>query len=190
METRVGVRGEVLPLTSLDHLSVFDDHDVVAPLEGGQMVGYDKDRSLPDQSVHRALDCRLGAAVEPRGGLVEDDETGVLEKDARERKHLCLAGGEPTPIWLKCRVEAVRQRFVPSRQAHLIEHGDQTGVGNASIKEGKIVPHSSVEEPYVLCDEADPCCGGRRAGSLGCRALQVTPGPRRGRTGERGALLP
>jgi len=50
-----------------------------------QAMGNDDRRAAGQQAVQRPIQQRLRQRVEPAGGFVQNDQTRVLEEDARQR---------------------------------------------------------------------------------------------------------
>jgi hypothetical protein len=64
--------------------SFFEDQDVIDTLYRGQVVGDDDRRAALQQAAHGAVDSSFRKRVESRRRFVEDDETGIFQKDASE----------------------------------------------------------------------------------------------------------
>ena len=89
--------------------AVVEDHDDIGILDGGQAVRDDEHRAALHQLIHAALDDGLGACVDGRGRLVEDQHGGVAEKDARDGEQLSLADRDVLGIAVERGVVAARQ---------------------------------------------------------------------------------
>jgi hypothetical protein len=81
----------------LDHAALVDDIDAVGVLHGRQAVG-DQDRGAAGhQPLQRRLDLGLALGVERAGGLVEQQDRGVLQEGAGDGDALALAARQARP---------------------------------------------------------------------------------------------
>ena len=103
----------------------------------------------------RALDQLLGGRVEPRRGLVEDHQAGVLQEDPGEGQQLRLARRQPTAPVAKLGVQSLGQGAVPAPQAQVAEHLQDALVGDRGVEQRQVVAHRGPEELHVLGDHAD-----------------------------------
>src|ERR1700694_363454 len=78
----------------LDDPAVLQHDDQVGIPNRRQPVRDDEGRSTGEQEPQRPLDLALGADVDRRSGLVEDEETGIGKERARQRDELPLAERE------------------------------------------------------------------------------------------------
>ena len=118
------------------------------------MVGDDETRGAAQQLEHGAVYTTLGGRVEPRGGLVEDDETRVLEEDAAKGQKLRLAGGQATGG--DRRVEAVGQAAIPIHQSEGFQAAEDGGVVDGLVEEGQVLAHRGAEDLHILRHHAHP----------------------------------
>ena len=72
-----------------------------------EAVGDDERRAAVEQPAQRALDPPLGADVDRRRRLVEDEDARVGEQRARERDELALAEREAEAALAELRLVAV-----------------------------------------------------------------------------------
>ena len=79
---------------ALDDPPVVDDEDLVGVAHGGQAVGDDDDGAPGRQAGQGGVDVALGGRVGLGGGLVQDQDRGVLEVGARQGDALALPAGE------------------------------------------------------------------------------------------------
>ena len=102
-----------------------------------------------------ALDQALGAGVERRGRLVEDQDRRVLQDHARDRDPLLLAARElqarARRPWCRSR-PAGRDEVVDLRRAR---RGLDLGLGGAGAAVGDVRPDGVVEQDGVLRHQAD-----------------------------------
>ncbi len=101
---------------ALDDASSVDDDDLVGGLRRGEAVRDGNRGATPRQRVEGALEPHLGARVDGRGRLVEDEQVRVGEVGAREGDELAFTGGERLAALADVRGEAERQRGDPSRR--------------------------------------------------------------------------
>src|SRR5690606_3959891 len=79
---------------ALDDAAMVQHQDLVRMHHGGEAVGDDQGGAAAGDAVELGLDRLFGARVERRGGLVEDQDGGVLEQRAGDGHALLLAAGE------------------------------------------------------------------------------------------------
>jgi hypothetical protein len=65
-----------------------------ARLDGGKAVRNDDAGAARDEVIERVLDEALAFGVEAGGGLVEDEDGGVLDDGAGDGEALALAAGK------------------------------------------------------------------------------------------------
>ena len=95
VEAPVGAVGvEKLSVGALfDDAAFFHDDDDVGVANRGQAVRDDEGRAALAQGVHGLLDVHLGAGIDRRGGLVEDEQRRLSQEGTRDGDELALAGG-------------------------------------------------------------------------------------------------
>ena len=100
---------EQLPVGALlEHFASVHDDDAVGVSHGREPVG-DDERGAPAQDAAQPLlDEHLGARVDRRGRLVEDEDRGVADDRARERDELPLTGRQRPAALADGRVEPFR----------------------------------------------------------------------------------
>src|SRR5713101_3310771 len=77
-----------------DHAAVLDDEDAIGIHDGMQPMRDHDSRSSATEMLDGALHLPLGFGIERSGGLVQEDDRGILEQRARNRDALALAAGE------------------------------------------------------------------------------------------------
>ena len=82
---------------ALGDSAVVEDDDLIGVDDRRKAVGDHHRGAAPGDSVERFLDGLLGAAVERRGGFVEDQDRGVLEQGAGDGDALLLAADSLSP---------------------------------------------------------------------------------------------
>ena len=101
---------ELLVVAALHDAAVLHDADAVGVAHRGQPVRDDEGRAPGHERVHAALHDLLGARVDRRGRLVQDEGRRVGDGRPRDGEQLALALGEPRPV-------ARYDRPVPVRKA-------------------------------------------------------------------------
>ena len=139
----------------LQHTPLLQDHDLVHPLDGHQVVGYDDDRPVLPESLDGFLYQRLRAPVEPRRRLIEDHEPSVAQEDSREGQELRLARREAA-AGLQHRIQAPWHRREPLPESQLVNNLQEPLVGDLRVEERQVVSYGTVEKLHVLGDHADP----------------------------------
>ena len=62
----------------LDDLPALKDHNFIDFFDRAQMMS-DNDTCSPlEQFLHRSIDASFRCRIEPRGGFIENNETGIL----------------------------------------------------------------------------------------------------------------
>ena len=82
---------------ALGDVSGVDDEDLVGITDRGQAMGDDDDGPPSRQPGQGLVDVTLGGRVGLGGGLVKDEDGGVLEVGARQRDALTLPSGRNPP---------------------------------------------------------------------------------------------
>ena len=82
----------------LDDAAAFDDVDEIGGDDRRQPVGDDERGPPAHEARERPLDLPLGLGVEGGGGLVEQQDGGVLQHGARDRQALALAARQLDPV--------------------------------------------------------------------------------------------
>ncbi len=85
--------------------------DQVGSPHGGQSVRDDQGRAPLHQVGERLLDLALGALVEVRGRLVENQDRGVLQQRPRDGDTLPLPPGQPEAALPEQGLVPLRQLF-------------------------------------------------------------------------------
>ena len=100
---------QLVVTAGFDHASVLDDEDTIGVDHRVQPVRDHDRRSSLAEMLDGALHLPLGFRIERSGGLVEQDDRGILEQRARDRDALALAAGEPRAV-------LAHRRIVPARK--------------------------------------------------------------------------
>lgn len=83
---------------TLGDASGVDDEDLVGVTDGGQAVGDDDDRPSGRQLGQGPVNVSFGGGIGLSGGLVQDEDRGVLEVGARQGDALALSPGEESAL--------------------------------------------------------------------------------------------
>lgn len=139
----------------LDEAAVVEDQDLVGGHDGRQPMGDDQGRAATQGLVEGGLHGGLVLGVEVAGGLVEDDDAGVLQQHPGDGQALLLAPGEAVAPLTHQGVVAVGQGG-----DHVVDAGGPTGlrqllVGGGGAGVGQVLAHGLVEEVGVLGHHAD-----------------------------------
>ena len=84
---------EVFMVAAFDDGTLFEDHDRVAVLDGGQAVRDDEDGAAFHDGVHTLLDKLFGMGVDGGGSLVENHDRRIGDRAAGDGEKLSLALG-------------------------------------------------------------------------------------------------
>ena len=155
---------------ALHHLAAVQYDDLVGVDDGGEPVRDDQGGHVAADLEETGLDLLFGVAIERRGGLVEEEDTGPFEERAGDGDALFLAARELQPSLADHSLIAFRQardEVVDLRHAgrflDLLAAGLRPAV--ADVIEDRVV-----EQDGVLRDDAD----GRTQAVLGHLADVLT----------------
>ena len=136
------------------------DQDAVVVLDGGQAVGDGQGGAAVGQLFQALAHQNLALVVQGAGGLVQDEDGRVLQKDAGNAQPLLLAAGQLDAPLAHIGVVAVLQSqdelFGPGqtgRRGDLLPGGPRLAVGD-------VLGHRAAEQVDVLLHHAD---GGAQA---------------------------
>jgi hypothetical protein len=99
--------------------------------------------------------CALRLGVEGRGGLVEDQDGGVLEEGARDRDPLALTAGQARAALADARGETFRQRLDELEGAGETGRGADLGLRRPFPAEPDVLEDAVVEEHGLLRHQRD-----------------------------------
>ena len=80
-------------------MAIFQHHDVVRPGHGAHPVGDDQHRLACQQAGERPLHLGLVLYIQAGGGLVQQDDGGILQKRPSDGDALPLPAGELRPVF-------------------------------------------------------------------------------------------
>ena len=139
----------------LDDAPVLEDDDEVGIADRRQPVGDDEGRSSSEQEPQRPFDLPLGADVDRRGGLVQDQDSRVGEQRARQRHKLTLSKRESRAAFLQLRLVAVleaQDEVVRADRLRGLHHLFRRRVGAA---EGDVLGDRAGEEEAFLGNDPE-----------------------------------
>ena len=84
MEAGAGIAGKTFAVVMFDDSSVLEDNDLVAAIEGHQMMSNDDDCAALYQLDQGAFNELLRAPVEPGRCFIEDYDARVFQEDTGE----------------------------------------------------------------------------------------------------------
>ena len=139
----------------LDDRALVHDEDRVGVADRREPVGDHERGAALHQPGHRALDQDLGARVDRRRRLVEDEDRRVGEERPRDRQELLLARGQVRRVVVDDRVVAVGQRPHEVVDVGGLGGGHDLLVGRGLAAVGDVLADRAVEQPRVLEDHAE-----------------------------------
>ncbi len=129
--------------------------DAVGALDGGEAMRDHQRGAVLEQLVERALDQRLGFAVDAGSRLIHHQHARIVGERAGEREQLALAGGKVGAALADFLMQPAGQTLdevqrlrAPERLAHL-------GLAKVGTGEADVVEHVAGEEKNVLLHQAD-----------------------------------
>ena len=139
----------------LDELSLVEHEDVVAARRQRQPVRDADRRPPPRQLVERLEDLRLRPRVERARRLVQDENGGIPQQRARDRKALALAAAHAHAALAQHGVRPGRERLDPALQPRRPGGLEDFGVGRPFAGQRDVLAQRRVEQEGVLEDEPD-----------------------------------
>ena len=134
---------------------VVDDQDALRRTDGGQAVGDDEGGTALGQLVKGALDPGFGHAVQSGGGLVQDEDGGILQKDAGDGYPLLLPAGEHDAPFAHIGLEPVGHFQDIVVDLGLLGGRNDLRLGGVGPSVADIVIDGACKEEHVLLDDAD-----------------------------------
>ena len=80
-----------------DHAALVEDEDAVRVSQRAQTMGNRQGRPAAGQHTERLLDRFLRLGIHAAGGLIQNQDLGIVEQGPGDRDTLPLAAGEPRP---------------------------------------------------------------------------------------------
>jgi hypothetical protein len=138
--------------TAFENAALLHDDDAVGLLDGGEAVGNDDGGAALGELVQGALDDGLALGVDARCGLVQDEDTWVVDIGPHEADELPLPNGEHGSA-LHDVVIVATGKFLDEIVHTEVLGGLHHGLaGDGSIAEGDVVVDGVGEEEDVLQD--------------------------------------
>ena len=136
-------------------LAFAQDENLVGMADGAEAVGDDEAGAVGEQAFERFLNELFGAGVHAGGGLVEDEDGGVLEERAGDADALFFADAEFDAAFADAGIVALRQRDDEIVAIGGSGRGEELLVGGVQFAEEDVFAESAVEEEGLLADDAD-----------------------------------
>ena len=134
----------------LDDAPFLQSDDLVGVADGAQAVGDDQRRAAPQHRFQRLLDQVLRLGVHRRGGLVQDEDTGVGQDGPRQRQPLFLAPAQLDAPLADLGVVAFGQRLDELVGVGRLGGGDKLLVAGVRLAVEQVLAHGAVEQEGVL----------------------------------------
>ena len=135
--------------------AVLEDDDQVGAADRREPVGDDERRPAGEEPAQRPLDAPLGADVDARGRLVEDEDARVGEQRPGEGDELALAEREPAAALGDLRLVAVLELEDEVVGADRAGRGGDFLVRRVGAAERDVLAHGAGEEEALLRDDAE-----------------------------------
>ena len=141
---------QLLVVAALDDAAVVEHHDRVRVLDRRQPVSDDEHRPSLHQCVHALLDEILGASVDGRRRLVEDEHGRVCDRGTRDGQQLLLPLRQVGAVAGQHRVVAVRKTGDEVVRVGEFRRGDALVVGRVQLAVTDVVHDRAGEQVGVL----------------------------------------
>ena len=139
----------------LPDMPAVEGDDRVHRGDGRQAVGDDQRGASHHQFLQTRLDCLLGAGVEGRGRLVEDEDGGVLQHRAGDGDALLLPAGQPEATLADDRVVAVAEPADEDVGVGASGDVEDLLLGGVGASVGDVLADGAGEQRRLLEDHAD-----------------------------------
>lgn len=151
-----GRAGEQLGVGALGHdLALVEHDDAVGQAEGRVAMGDEHRGAGAEDVLEGAVDGLLGAGVDGRGGVVEDEHRGVGERGTRQCDSLALATGEREALLADLGVVPVGELEDELVRLGRAGGGFDLGGGRPGSSEGDVLPDGGREEEALLEHDVD-----------------------------------
>ena len=143
-----------------DDAAFFHDEDAIGIDDGGEAMGDDDGGAVVHELLGGVLDELFGLGIEGGGGLVEDEDAGILEEDAGDGDALALAAGKGDAALADVGFVAVAE---PGDEVVGIGGpggGDDFILGGAGPAVADVLGDGAGEEDVVLHDDSDLAADG------------------------------
>ena len=143
-----------------DDPTALEEHDPLGQVDRRQPVGDDERRPTLHQHAEGGVDLLLDLHVDGAGGVVEDEDGGVVEQRARDRDALPLTARQRVAALPHLAVEPLGERVDELLGARGAGRGPHVVVGRVGTPVGDVLAHAGREQERLVEHQAD----GRRAG--------------------------
>ena len=144
----------------LDDVAGTHDQNQIGVDDGREPVRDHKARAPAHERLHRPADRLLGARVDARGGLVQNEDPRVVEQHARDGEQLALALADVLGVVGNARVVALWERAHKvvdlrgaGRSLHLVARGALAAIGDVlgdrAVKEPRVLQHHTKVPPEL-----------------------------------------
>ena len=135
--------------------AVGDGDDPACGPDGGEPVGDDEGGAALGQGVEGLLDLGLGDGVQGGGGLVQDQDGGILQEDPGDGHALLLAAGEEGAALTDIGVEALGHSQDILVDLGLFRSLDDLLHGGVGLAVADVLENGVGKEEHILLDDAD-----------------------------------
>ena len=139
----------------LDNSSALQDEDFVRGEYGREPVGDQDAGTALDDGIDRILNPALRNRVQGGRGLVEDEQRGILQQDARDGDALLFAAGEFEPAVSHDGVQPELLVFDKIQDVGPAARVDHLRLRGVFFRIQEIVADRAVEQVGFLADDAD-----------------------------------
>ncbi|KFI56632.1 HAD-superfamily hydrolase [Bifidobacterium callitrichos DSM 23973] len=143
-------RDELVMSAAFDDAAGFDDHDAVRVADRRQTMRDDERGAPLHEPVHAMLDERLGAGVDRRGRLIEDQRRRIGDGGTRDGEQLPLALTQGGAVRCQLRVVAVGQLLDEGIRIGEARRGPHLLIGGVETPEADVVHDRTGEQVRVL----------------------------------------
>ncbi len=140
---------------SLDDFPLFENNDLIGPLNGGEPMGDDEDSSIAGQVIEGLLNSAFGEGVDAGRCFVENDKGRIAEKDSGDGEALFLSLAQADALFPDGGVQLVWKMADKLPGAGIFERPDDLLLGGRFLGQVEILADGTVEEKGVLGDVAD-----------------------------------
>src|SRR5258708_22262682 len=155
LPVEAAMRQELLMGAALAKVSFVHDEDGVRALDRREAVRDEDGGSAGDHAREREAHAKFGVGIDRGGGLVENEDSGIVGEGAGEADELLLAGGECCAALAYRFGELLRQGADEVADVDFVAGTLETLVGNPCRPEADVVGDGASEEERVLQDDAE-----------------------------------
>ena len=138
----------------LDDAALVHNHNAVRVADGRQTVGNDKGSTSTHQSVHAVLHQLLGAGIDGRGGLIQDEHRRVGHSGPGNGNELPLALGQVGSVSGEHGVVSVRQAADKAVCVGQLGRRLTLLVGGLQVAVADVFQHCAGKQVGILKDDA------------------------------------